>query len=137
FTLNAIYCDADGTLHDPLGGFPDLDARRIRFIGDPHARIREDYLRILRFFRLFAEYGVGDPDPAGFAATVAERGGLTLLSGERIRIELLRLLAAPRALEAVEAMTEGGILELLVGARPTNRVLVRLIEIERRLECAP
>jgi poly(A) polymerase len=137
FTLNALYCDADGTLHDPLGGYRDLDARRIRFIGDPHARIREDYLRILRFFRLFAEYAVGDPDGEGQAACIAERGGLTLLSGERIRVELLRLLAAPRALDAVEAMTEGGILELLVGARPANRVLARLIEIERGLACPP
>ncbi|MEW5962869.1 MAG: CCA tRNA nucleotidyltransferase [Pseudomonadota bacterium] len=137
FTLNALYCDGDGTLHDPLGGYRDLAARRVRFIGDPHARIREDYLRILRFFRLFAEYGVGDPDEAGYAASIAERGGLTLLSGERIRVELLRLLAAPRALEAVEAMSAGGILELLVGARPTSRVLSRLIEIERRLAGAP
>lgn len=137
FTLNALYCDGDGTLHDPLGGYRDLTARRIRFIGDPHARIREDYLRILRFFRLFAEYGVGDPDEAGYAASITERGGLTLLSGERIRVELLRLLAAPRALEAVEAMSAGGILELLVGARPTSRVLSRLIAIERRLAGAP
>lgn len=137
FTLNALYCDAAGTLYDPLGGYDDLARRRIRFIGDPHARIREDYLRILRFFRLFAEYGVGEVDAAGYAASIAERGGLTLLSGERIRAELLRLLAAPRALSAVEAMSAAGILELLVGARPTHRVLARLIEIERHLAAPP
>ena len=59
FTINALYCDADGRVHDPLGGYGDLVARRVRFIGDPHARIREDYLRILRFFRFTAEYAGG------------------------------------------------------------------------------
>ena len=57
FTMNALYCGAEGTVHDPLGGYPDLKARRVRFIGDARERIREDYLRILRFFRFLAEYG--------------------------------------------------------------------------------
>lgn len=133
FTINALYCDAHGTLHDPLGGYQDIASRHVRFIGDANARIREDYLRILRFFRLFAEYGAGDLDSDGLRACTEERGGLTLLSGERIRTELLRLLAAPRAHEAVAAMEASGILELLIGTVPSLRVLAHVIEIERHL----
>ena len=60
FTMNALYCDPDGTVHDPLGGFGDLEAKRVRFIGDARERIREDFLRILRFFRFMAQYGDAD-----------------------------------------------------------------------------
>ncbi len=117
FTMNALYCSADGTVHDPLGGYADLVARRVRFIGDARERIREDYLRTLRFFRFLAEYGDGAaPDPEGLAAAIAEKAGLAGLSGERIRAELLRLLAAPGALEAVRAMIEAGLLAPVLGA---------------------
>jgi poly(A) polymerase len=137
FTINALYCDADGTVHDPLGGWPDLVTGRVRFIGDARARIREDFLRILRFFRFTAEHARGAPDAAGFAACIAERGGLALLSGERIRAELLRLLAAPRAVESVLAMDEAGILELLIGGPPDLRLFERLAAIEAAIGCAP
>jgi poly(A) polymerase len=137
FTLNALYCDADGTVHDPLGGWADLVAGRVRFIGDAHARIREDFLRILRFFRFTAQYARGAPDAPGLAACVAERGGLALLSGERIRAELLRLLAAPRAVAAVSAMDEGGILGLLTGRTPDLRAFERLAAIEDALGRLP
>ncbi|MES1179862.1 MAG: CCA tRNA nucleotidyltransferase, partial [Hyphomicrobium sp.] len=94
-----------GTVHDPLGGYPDLAARRVRFIGNARERIREDYLRILRFFRFFATYDRASlPDAEGLAAASAEKGGLAQLSGERIRAELLLLLAAPRAVEAARIM---------------------------------
>ena len=96
FTINALYCEADGEIFDPLGGLGDIEHRAIRFIGDPSARIGEDYLRILRFFRFFAEYGRGDIDRAGVSACVAGRLGVRRLSSERIREELLRLLIAPR-----------------------------------------
>ena len=76
FTINALYCSADGEVFDPLGGDADIEARRVRFIGDARERIREDYLRILRFFRLTAEYGEGAPDAEGLAACVRERDGL-------------------------------------------------------------
>ena len=91
FTMNALYCDADGTVHDPLGGLDDLKARRVRFIGDPHERIREDYLRILRFFRFHAWYGKGEPDDAGLRACAEEKEGLRQLSGERVRDELFKI----------------------------------------------
>jgi poly(A) polymerase len=109
----------------------------VRFIGDAHARIREDYLRILRFFRFTAEYACGAPDAAGIAACIAERGGLALLSGERIRAELLRLLAAPRAVEAVSAMHDGGILELLIGRPPDLRHFEKLVALEEALGRPP
>lgn len=136
FTMNALYCAADGTLHDPLGGYPDLAARRVRFIGDPHERIREDYLRILRFFRLFAEYGEGPPDAESLAAAISERQGLAKLSGERLAIEILRLLAAPRSVEAVHAMSEGHVLEVL-SRHPAPAKVERLAAIEAHLGRAP
>lgn len=136
FTINALYCAADGTVHDPLGGYDDLVARRVRFIGDARERIREDFLRILRFFRFTAEYAHGDPDAGGLAACIAERGGLALLSAERIRAELIKLLSAPAAFAAVRAMTEGGITALLVVETPDLALLHRLIEVEAALGLA-
>lgn len=135
FTMNALYCAADGTIHDPLGGYPDLAAARVRFIGDAHERIREDYLRILRFFRLYAEYGRGEPDAASLDACVAERAGLAQLSGERLRTELLRMLAAPRAVEAAAAVGIYGILEPL-HLHLDPHLLARLSEIETSLGAA-
>jgi len=138
FTINALYCGPEGTVHDPLGGYPDLVARRVRFIGDARQRIREDYLRTLRFFRFLAEYGHGaGPDPEGLAAAIAEKSGLSDLSGERIRAELLRLLGAPGALEAVRAMDAAGLLEPLLGVRGNVNRLARLDAIEQALHRSP
>ncbi len=75
FTINALGLDRSGQVHDFCGGLADLAARRIRFIGEPAARIAEDYLRILRFFRFQAQYGVGEPDAAGLAACIAGAAG--------------------------------------------------------------
>ena len=101
FTLNALYCDRNGRLYDPLDGYGDLVARRIRFIGDADRRIEEDRLRILRFFRFFAWYGHGRPDAESLRACVRARDGLTSLSAERVWHELKRLLAAPDPVRAV------------------------------------
>jgi poly(A) polymerase len=114
FTINALYADRDGTVHDFVGGLPDLDAGRVRFIGDPMARIHEDYLRILRFFRFSAWYGRGPLDPAGLSAVTAEREGLRRLSGERVRVELLRLLAAPDPAPVLAAMRASGVLDVIL-----------------------
>jgi len=137
FTINALYCGADGRIHDPLAGYGDLVARRVRFIGDARTRIREDYLRILRFFRFTAEYADGPPDPEGLSAAVAERAGLKLLSGERIRQELVRLLVAPRALAAIEAMYDYGLITELLGLAPRPGLLRRLALIEAGRRLAP
>lgn len=133
FTLNALYCDRDGTVHDPVGGYADLVARRVRFIGDARDRIREDYLRILRFFRFTATYAEGPPDADGLAASVALAAGLTQLSAERVRAELLRLLAAPRAVEIVAVMAEAGLIATLVGAPGDLELLRRLAAVETAL----
>lgn len=115
FTMNALSLDARGMLHDYTEGVADLAARRVRFIGDAHTRIREDYLRILRFFRFHAEYADGAPDPKGMEAALSERAGLARLSNERIRAELLKLLAARRAVSVVGILAENGLLTLLLG----------------------
>ena len=129
FTINALSVDVDGRIHDYTGGLDDLAAERVRFIGDPATRIREDYLRTLRFFRFSAEYAVGDLDAAGLAATVAQRDGLARLSRERVRQELLKLVVARRASEATAAMSEAGLLgPLLAGVAQPFR-LARLARI--------
>ncbi|PVH28384.1 CCA tRNA nucleotidyltransferase [Pararhodobacter oceanensis] len=121
FTMNALYARADGTVVDPLGGIEDLRARRLRFVGDAQARITEDYLRILRFFRFHAQYG--DPaqglDAEALAACAAHSAMLETLSAERITAELRKLLAASDPAPAVAAMAQSGVLHhILSGAQP-------------------
>jgi tRNA nucleotidyltransferase/poly(A) polymerase len=130
FTINALYCDASGQILDPLGGYPDILARRVRFIGDAGERIREDYLRVLRFFRFTAEYGLGPADAIGLAACVEHRHGLARLSAERVRQELLRLLAAERGPELVRLLHEYGLLTLVLGVAPRLALLEALAAIE-------
>ena len=116
FTINALYAGRDGVVIDPMGGLPDLAARRLRFVGDAHARITEDYLRILRFFRFLARYGQ-DADPAAVAACGAHRDGLSRIARERIGAELKKLLDAPDPGPAVALMDRTGVLhQLLPGA---------------------
>src|SRR6202451_3793296 len=88
FTINGLSVDADGVVHDYVGGLEDIAAKRVRFIGDPDRRIAEDYLRILRFFRIHAAYGAGEPDRAGYLACIYARAGLKTLSAERVRMEM-------------------------------------------------
>jgi poly(A) polymerase len=111
FTFNALYADPDGTIWDPFDGRADLLAGRVRFIGDPDQRIAEDRLRVLRFFRFYAWFGKPPLDSAGFDACRRNAGTLSSLSGERVRKELLRLLAAPAPADALEAMAEAGALD--------------------------
>ena len=111
FRLNALYADAEGRVFDPTGGgLADAAAGRIVFVGQAETRIREDYLRILRFFRFYAWYGRGAPDAAGLAACAALKDGMAQLSAERVSKELLKLLAAPDPRPAVRAMNETGVL---------------------------
>ena len=137
FTINALYCDDDGTLYDPVGGLADLRARRVRFVGDARARIREDVLRLLRFFRFYAWYGRPPADAEALAACREMAPALPRLSGERVAAELLRLLAAPDPLEAVALMERTGALaEILPEAGPAA-TLVPLIAAEGRAGIAP
>ena len=119
FTMNALYAEADGRVVDPLGGLPDLRARRLRFVGEPEARIREDHLRILRFFRFHAWYGRGAPDADGLDACARLAEGVDRLSGERVGAEMKRLLAAPDPAASLLAMEEAGVLgRVAPGADP-------------------
>src|ERR1700722_2896771 len=115
FTINGLSVDANRVVHDHVGGLEDIEARRVRFIGDPDKRIAEDYLRILRFFRIHAAYGAGEPDRAGYLACIAARAGLAGLSAERVRMEMLKLMVADSAAGAVTAMVDGGLLLLILG----------------------
>lgn len=133
FTMNALYADPDGSIYDPVGGLGDLDAHRVRFIGDPHARIREDYLRILRFFRFHACYGRGPMDSPGLGAAAEEREGLRRLSAERVRDELLKLLRAPDPGPTLHEMARTGVLETVVPGTVALDRLERLVTIEREL----
>ncbi|MBU1385635.1 MAG: CCA tRNA nucleotidyltransferase [Alphaproteobacteria bacterium] len=115
FRLNALYADAAGEVFDPTGeGVADALAGRIIFVGDPETRIREDFLRILRFFRFHAWYGRGAPDPAALAACRELAPGMVRLSAERVSSELMKLLAASDPRAAMAAMAEAGVLEQIL-----------------------
>jgi len=130
FTMNALYAERDGTLHDPVGGYDDAQAGYVRFIGEPQARIKEDFLRILRFFRFNAWYGMGDYDEVGLQACAANKDGLKKLSGERVQKEVLKLLGAADPMPALRAMAAAGILvEVLPEAANFER-FAKLAEIE-------
>ena len=111
FTMNAIYCDADGTLYDPADGLADARAGRVRFVGEPGERIQEDYLRILRFFRIYAHYGHPPADVAALRACRQHAKGLAILSVERVAHELLRLLGASDPATVLTLMAEYEVLQ--------------------------
>jgi poly(A) polymerase len=115
FTINALSATRKGVVYDYVGGLADLAARRVRFIGDARQRIAEDYLRVLRFFRFHAAYGVGHPDPASLAACIGGRDGLDQISRERVRMELMKLLLAPHAAPTLTAMSDAGLLTRFIG----------------------
>ncbi len=128
--MNALYADADGEILDTVDGVADLQAGRVRFVGDAAMRIREDYLRILRLFRFHAWYGKGAIDPEALRAAAAEKGGLTLLAGERVAKEMLRLLEADDPGPVLRQMAASGILaDVLIGNLNIAR-LERLAQID-------
>jgi len=132
FRLNALYAAPDGTLFDPTGGgLEDARAGRIVFVGDPETRIREDYLRILRFFRFYAWFGRGPPDAAGLEACRSLKDGLTRISAERVQKELLKLLAAGDPRASVRLMSATGVLAVVAPAAQDLDRLEALVEIER------
>jgi tRNA nucleotidyltransferase/poly(A) polymerase len=129
FTINALSLSLDGEIYDYTDGLADIAAARVRFIGDPATRIREDYLRILRFFRFSADYAADEFDTAGVDAAISERAGLRGLSHERIRQELLKLLVARRAVAGLTALAEAGLLAPLLSCVPQPARLARLLSI--------
>ena len=123
FTINAIFLDPDGTVHDPVGGLADLRARRVRFVGDPATRIAEDVLRILRYYRFEARFGTGLGDPQARAACRALAHLLPNLSAERVAQELVKLLETSDPISALRMMLEDGVLSVIL---PEARRLDRL-----------
>lgn len=114
FTINALYVTADGMVIDQVGGLADIETRTLRFIGDAEQRIREDYLRILRFFRFFAWYGSGRPEAEGLRASARLKDGIAQLSAERIWSEMKKLLGAPDPSRALLWMRQAGVLNLVL-----------------------
>jgi poly(A) polymerase len=126
FTMNALYCDASGGITDFFHGIEDALAGRVRFIGDPNARIREDALRILRYFRFLAFYGHGEPDPEAIAACAAGASQTDMLSGERISQEMLKLLVSDTSADAIRLMREAGTLAYVIPGKISADPLKKL-----------
>lgn len=137
FTMNALYASADGTIHDEVGGVDDCLARHVRFIGNPLDRLREDYLRILRFFRFHAAHGQGDPDPEGLNAVIRARDGLDRLSAERVGQEMTKLMIAHGASNTVHVMSDCGILQRVLGAAANLAAFERLHAIAESVVILP
>jgi poly(A) polymerase len=133
FTINGLSVDAKGVVHDHVGGLDDIAARRVRFIGEPDLRISEDYLRILRFFRIHAAFGDGEPDRAGYLACIRGRAGLANLSAERLRMEMVKLMVADGAAGAIAAMADGGLLLPIVGGVAYTGPFAAMVAAERLL----
>jgi poly(A) polymerase len=130
FTINALSLSRDGVVHDYVGGLADIAVRRVRFIGQAAARIAEDYLRVLRFFRFHAAYGTGLPDPEGLHACIDARDKLERLSRERVRMELIKLLVAAHAVPTLAVMAEAGLLAPVLGGVPYLAGMSNMAKVE-------
>ena len=136
FTINAMSLDFEGTLYDYFGGYEDIKAGLVRFVGNPTTRLEEDYLRLLRYFRFHAYYGQGTPDPASLNACVALAKNMKALSGERIHHEILRLFKAPKPLQTIKIMADTNIFHHLftnpvIDLNPSDiEVFDRYLELE-------
>jgi len=137
FTINALSLSRDGVVHDYVGGLADIAVRRVRFIGQASARIAEDYLRVLRFFRFHAAYGVGVPDPEGLQACIDARDKLDRLSRERVRMELMKLLIAVHAVPTLAVMAESGLLGPVLGGVPYLAGISNMAKREAACGLAP
>jgi poly(A) polymerase len=136
-TMNALFADATGKVHDYFGGLDDLAAGRVRFVGDPKQRIVEDYLRLLRFFRFHADYAGGGFDGPAVAAAKVLAPNLKSLSGERLRQETLRLLTARRGPEVWGEMLGLGIVQHYLPWATSLDRLRWVAELEQRHGLAP
>ncbi len=126
FTMNSMYCDAAGEIYDFTNGYADLLRNRVKFVGDAKLRIKEDYLRILRFFRFHARFGKGAPDKMGLAACAKLKSGLKKISAERIRQEMFKLVEAPRAVQTLKIMASSGVLKTIIPYTDDWRLIGRL-----------
>lgn len=133
FTMNALYADPDGTIHDYLGsGIADALARRVRFIGSASDRIQEDYLRILRLFRFHAHFGEGAMEPDALVACAGLTGGIEVLSKERVGAEIMKMLNAKSPAVSLDMMEQTGVLAKVLPMARMKTPIVALEAIERR-----
>jgi poly(A) polymerase len=132
FTMNALSCRPTGELYDYFGGLKDLRQGRVRFVGDAKERIREDVLRLLRFYRFLAHYGRGAPDAAARTACRDMATQLPSLSAERLRDETLKLLKAPSPHDVLVLMHNDKVLAAYLPEATDIQKLSRLVTIERR-----
>lgn len=130
FTINAIYADSDGTIYDPKGGIKDLEIGLIRFIGIPDLRVKEDRLRILRFFRFLSLYSKRPPDKQSLEACINASNELEKISKERIKEELFKILVGPNVVPSLGSMVECGILQTILPQATRPEVLQMLCELE-------
>ncbi|MGE0008388.1 MAG: CCA tRNA nucleotidyltransferase [Parvibaculaceae bacterium] len=137
FTMNALYCSPDGEIYDPAKGYEDILRKRVRFVGSPAERIREDALRILRFFRFHARYGAGAPDRDGLAACVRHKTRLRTLSGERVRQELFKLLEARGGPDTIRLMGERHVLKVLFAPAADLGLIARMAKTDEALGLRP
>lgn len=134
FTINALYVLADGTIEDPIGtGLADIKTQTVRFIGNAENRIREDYLRSLRYYRFASHYTKPPFDPLAISATIKFKEDLRSLSAERIKSELFKILSAPEPVEVVTELYQNGILAALLGTAPNICAFIKLVELEKKL----
>jgi poly(A) polymerase len=133
-TMNALSADANGKVYDYFDGIADLQAGKVRFVGAPEDRMREDYLRILRYFRFHADYAAGDFDRPALQAAQALKGELKTLSGERLRQETLKLLVARRGVETWRTMLGEGIVDAFLPQATTIDRMAKVAELESRLK---
>ena len=132
FTMNALYLSGEGEVFDYHDGIKDLRAGKVRFVGDPATRIREDVLRLLRFYRFHAWYGRGEADAASRAGCRVSTPLLPTLSGERVQAELLKLLGASDPLPSLSMMQEDGVLQRILPKTRDLDVVARLVKIEAK-----
>ena len=137
FTMNALYADADGAIYDPTGGLADLKAGRVRFVGDAETRIREDVLRLLRYFRFYADYGTPPPDADALAACRKLAPQIPTLSVERVWAELARLLVSPRSAATIELMRDQDVLPHVLPEAGDLSAIAALVDVEAALGVAP
>ena len=139
FTVNALYADGAGEVFDPTGeGIADLAVRKFRFVGDADMRVREDYLRILRYFRFLAHYcGDGKIDAEALRACRENRAGLKSLSAERVWSELKKILSAADPVRAVRIMQTNEVLETVLPEASNSEGLGLMVELEQSEDMAP
>jgi len=133
-TMNALSADASGTVYDYFDGLADLQAGKVRFVGAPEDRMREDYLRILRYFRFHADYANDGFDQPALTAARALKGELKSLSGERLRQETLKLLVARHGVETWRSMLVEGIVDAFLPEATTIDRMAKVAALESRLK---